>query len=434
MKNYSGESMGQWPEVVNKFLNDKTRESIGKNIDMHDKPDKALTGRTPEIIQEETGFKKEDIFPENKQILYVGDPWQRMGKEINDSRLKIIDYEFGETASFVENEKYFRQDVIFNGENLLEGIEAVKGSVEKEEDKKWLEDLHNLISEALDLSKSQEIDFYENFYNNEEYGGEKREENKNKLDKNYEKAAEAWGKAKRLITEKYSQDKTLKDETEIEQREEFLKKYYNEEDDFEKLRQNAWYKCIEGERGFKDISDLYNIIIPKLEKKIEEIGKKESRVLSEEETDDLVEKYKKKFIDEIRLRKKTDKAEVLQARFPELPFKDKSFDRFVASWSISAHIFNALNKEEFNMCWKEIARVLAKNGEAYIFPLNYYFDDRSDLVESLKEASVKENFSWGIYDFSDKTKVEAKETKAMDEDYIKMPGSPAYTLKIKMNQ
>lgn len=411
-------------EKCPKLNSEETKEQIKKHIYLYDAPEKSLTGRTPEIIEEETGFLKEDIFPKDKQILYVGDPWQRMGREINDSRLKIIDYEFGETASFIGDEKSFREEIIYEGENLLYNIEQIKDSIEDEQDKKELEKLYELVKNAFNLLKAEDLEFYESFYENDEYGGSERKEKKEKLQKNYKKIADAWTEARVLIEKKHNQDKTLKDETEIEQEEKIEKNHFDELSDLELLYKNAWYKCVEGERGFKDIPDWHNIVIPKLDKALKEIEQEKMRELTEEEFEKFADEYKKKFIDEIRLKKRTDKAEVLQARFPELPFKNDSFDRFVASWSISAHIFDKLNQKEFSVCWKEIARVLAEDGEAYIFPLNYYFEDKNDMIESLKKISTEENFSWEIYDGY---------THVMTEDDVREYGYDAYTLRIKMN-
>jgi len=44
-------------------------------------------------------------------------------------------------------------------------------------------------------------------------------------------------------------------------------------------------------------------------------------------------------------------------------------------------------------------RVLDQEGEAYIFPLNYYFDDKSEMSESLNEFEKNfEGFQWKIFD------------------------------------
>lgn len=418
---------------IKKIVDGKSaKERIRNYIRAYDKEEKALTGRTPEMIAEETGFKKEEIFPEGKQILYVGDPWQRMGREINDSRLKIIDYEFGESASFINNEEEFRKDIFYEGQNLLSSIEYVRDSIKKEDnsDKEKeniaeLEELYKLVDTAWQMSRAEDLDFYENFYNFDDHGGEEREDKKKKLDEEYKKIADAWKEARIFIEKKHNQDKTLKDETEIEQEEKAGEsEFFDELSDLEILYKEAWYKCVNGERGFRDVADWHNIIIPKMDDALEKIKQGKGGQLSEGEFDDFVEKYSRKFIDEIRLKKRTDLAEVLQARFPELPFKDKSFDRFVASWSISAHIFARMNKEEFNLCWEEIARVLAKDGEAYIFPLNYYFDDKSEMLDSLQEASEKENFSWKIYDAYN---------RIMTEEEVRDHGDFAYTLWIKVN-
>lgn len=416
---------------LEKFVEKKqAKRRIDDYIRQFDETEKALTGRTPEIIAKETGFGKEEIFPENEQILYVGDPWQRMGREINDSRLKIIDYEFGETASFISNEEYFRNDICLQGEYLLTSIESAINSIKKDQntdkeklDISELEELKKLVGSAWEMSKDESLDFYENFYDNDDYGGNGREEKKKKLDGDYKKIAEAWKEARIFIEKKHNQDKTLKDEAEVEQEEKAEKIKIEDFDVLEILYKEAWYKCVNGERGFRDIPDWHNIIIPKLERILEKAEGEKGMSLTEEEKDDLVGKYRKKFIDDIRLKKRTDEAEVLQARFPELPFKDKSFGRFVASWSISAHIFDWMNKREFDCCWEEIARVLAKDGEAYIFPLNYHFGDKTEMLESLKEAAVKLNFTWEIYDYN---------KEAMSESDVENYQERAYTLKIKM--
>ena len=36
---------------------------------------KALTGRTPERIEQETGIDRHQMFPDHGRILYIGDPW-----------------------------------------------------------------------------------------------------------------------------------------------------------------------------------------------------------------------------------------------------------------------------------------------------------------------------------------------------------------------
>lgn len=94
------------PVYSEKYQNSGQFERISKKIEEYDRACKALTGRTPERIEEEDGIKKEWAFPDEAKILYVGDPWQRMGKEIDKGNLTIIDYEYGEVASFITDEIY----------------------------------------------------------------------------------------------------------------------------------------------------------------------------------------------------------------------------------------------------------------------------------------------------------------------------------------
>jgi hypothetical protein len=359
--------------------NENPEDKIRKYVFDIDSAQKRLTGRTPEKIEEETGISKDLIFPPDKKILYVGDPWQRMGREINDDRLTIIDYEYGEVASFVEDDEAFRENINVAGKNLLQRMENLKGWIENNDDKKWLESFYLLIKKACNFS--EKINFYD--------------KNNSKSAEEYKKAAKNWESAKNFIEEKYAQDKIIKDgENKGEAGD------YENNDAFSEFRREVWYDCVYGERGFKDIPDWHNIVLSKLEKIIKEKEEKIGKKLDDEERNEIINKHKKRFIEEIRLKKRTDKANVVQGMFPDLPFKDGSFDRFVASWSISAHIFEEMNKEEFKHCWKEITRVLSKKGEAYIFPLGYYFDNEDNMIESLEEFEKNRKICWKLYNYN----------------------------------
>ena len=74
-----------------------------------------------------------------------------------------------------------------------------------------------------------------------------------------------------------------------------------------------------------------------------------------DEAEDGANRKTKGWVEEIRLKKVPKQANVVEAIFPELPFAPASFDRFVASWSISAHTFGVLNEAGFRGYWEEIS-------------------------------------------------------------------------------
>ena len=380
-------------ESLGAVESENTKEQIAEYVNNIDSSYKSLTGRTPERIEEETGIEKELIFPPDKKTLYVGDPWQRMGREINSEKLTIIDYEYGEVASFITENEEFLRDIYNFGENILSEIEYLKEDL-KDDDLEWIEQFKGLIEKAHGFA--DEASFYSDNKNNAEI---------------YQKAAKAWGEAKESVEKKYENEKEIKDEEMGEAGD------YECDDAFTQFRIQSWYDCVHGERGFEDIKDWNEIIMPQLERIIIEEEKKKGSALNDEETEEVIDRKKKGLIESIRLKKRVEKPNVVQGMFPELPFKDNSFDRFVASWSISAHIFDEFNEDEFEYCWQEIIRVLDSKGEAYIFPLNYYFDDKSTMMRSLQEFGKNGLFEWKIYD-SDGEEVEDME----NDEYL------AYTL------
>lgn len=368
-------------EEVETFEEMSTKEGMKDLVYTVDRYSKALTGRTPEKIEEETGIDKDLIFPAEGKILYVGDPWQRMGREIDDKRIVIIDYEFGDVASFIENEESFRSDIRWRGKNLSERISLLRqGDMVSHKDKEWFFSFQELLDNAYHLSITAVF----------VKDGEGYEED-------YTRAAAAWAKARECIEECYKKEK---------EEQEFEDEEYGEPGDQRReydvttqLRLDAWYVCVFGERGFKDIPDWNEIVLPQLEAEIEKEEKSIGRKLTNEETLHFIAKKQKRYIEEIRLKKSPQNAHVVEGIFPELPFKKNTFDRFVASWSLSAHLFAELDREGFDYCWKEILRVLAEGGEAYIFPLTYNFDDKRVMHDSLMAAENDGLLQWKLYDY-----------------------------------
>ncbi|PIW75564.1 MAG: hypothetical protein CO002_01285 [Candidatus Portnoybacteria bacterium CG_4_8_14_3_um_filter_44_10] len=328
------------------------RERIRELILEYDGNEKRLTGRTPEEVAKVAGFEKEKLFPPGKRVLYVGDPWQKLGKEMNDPNLTIIDYEFGESVSFLKDEKEFREDILEKAERLLKEIAVIKqnNSLSAQEIVRT-DEFAGLIERAARLSQKA------GYFTKGENPSEK-----------YSEAAVAWERAKRYIEE------IARTKKEGNQR-------------LAMFAKNSWYDCVLGERGFRDIPDWHNIIFPRLESLIGEKEKTNGEKLSAGEINALVEKYQKQYIDDIRLKKQVEKPNVVKAMFPFLPFKDKTFDRFVSCWAISTHVFSEMETEDFEYYWREIIRVLDEDGEAFIFPINYGIVDENNLKQSLRNAS-----------------------------------------------
>jgi hypothetical protein len=355
-------------------------EKIRQYIENYDKTGKALTGRTPERIEEEDGVKREWAFPEGAKILYVGDPWQRMGKEIDNENMTIIDYEYGDVASFIADDEYFRYIADGKAEAMLRELEFLQRSYAfNEEEKEWVLKLRTMI---------EDVDFIQQ--NTETSGNDGYE-------KNYAILADKWKEIKEFVSSAHKED--LSDEINEEESEKGKGEVgdpqcYKEEDEFSRFGRDSWYAAVFCERGFRDVPDWNNIILPELENLVSEEEKKGEK-LTDEEKENIFKKNTKRLIEEIRLKKETKHSNVVEASFPELPFKSESFDRFVASWSISAHIFDVSNKEDFDLYWREISRVLKKNGEAYIFPMDFHFDDKEYMLESLAEQN---NFEYKLLD------------------------------------
>jgi hypothetical protein len=346
--------------------NEKLLKEITNIIYDVDGESKALTGRTPERIFQETGVPTEVMFPKNAKILYVGDPWQRMGRELDathGSNFTLIDYEFGDIASFVKEDGLFRDTIHQRAKNLLSEITSALSVDVKEDyseiDLEWLYKFKDYVTTAYELSESA------------------------KTDQEYLAASRAWNTAKKFVEESHKAEMDKQAQQEAEPGDS-VSSLDNIESALSYLRASAWYDCVYGERGFKDIPDWNNIIKPKLDSL-----KQQLTDLPEEDANRKIDVALRSWIGEIRLKKNTEKTNVVEAIFPELPFKSESFDRLVASWSISAHVFAGLDEEEFDVFWSETYRVLRSGGEAYIFPLNYYYAVNETLINSLEAMKFK---------------------------------------------
>ncbi len=355
-------------------------------ISIYDRQEKALTGRTPERLEEETGIEVEELFPEEGKILYVGDPYQVMGRYFDNPNFTTIDYEFGETAGFEGHkmENFYEpggfhniadQQVQIFEDNIREYYQKLADGFDPKEIfpcqnegeyyyVEWIEMIQPYLENAIELSQ-------EAMQSNSVL--------KNK--KKFLDASRAWDG----IAEFYNS----------------YKPYVPEEENVPEITdvikrdlKDFWYLAKRGANLFSDLVFYEEELKPKLENKIQLLEKKSGKKLDQIEKQEIIDKLIRPMIDNHRMKKRTEKSHVLQAMFPELPFKDSSFDRFVASWSISAHLFHRMNKEQYDHSFAEILRVLRDKGKAYIFPLSYQDLDKTNMTQSLNGLMQNNEFTW----------------------------------------
>src|SRR3989338_2651353 len=288
-----------------------------KKVSNYDRAEKALTGRTPEDLYIDSGIEKERLFPEGKMILYVGDPYQGMGKFIDNKNFVTIDYEFGEQTQFIYNEQSFRENLASAAPALVRAITScISGDYG---DDQYSEDQIELLKQTLEkLKKAIELT------NNAPYVHDDPEGYQSK----YKEVIQAWSDVKTVIVKERALLKQRSKKMKMKEDMELVPFAQKDMDDI-------WYLC-------------------------------------------------------------------LKAMFPALPFGDETFDRFVASWSLSTHVFHRLDAKEFNHTWEVIMRVLKQEGEAFIFPLYYKglpSESKERMVETLKTyGSEHPDFLWELWD------------------------------------
>lgn len=374
------------------MLNEQNLSStICQKVDDYDAPAKSLTGRTPEDIKIDTGIEKERLFPEDKRILYVGDPYQVMGKIIDNPNFTTIDYRFGEQVQFIYDEDHFRKNIVSGGESLARWV---KDSLLNKYKDNYSEEHEELFARILPkLEQATQVAMEAPLVHDDPSGYKEK----------YEKVIEAWKEVKAIIAEERARlRKTIQ---EIELKDRIGSDEYGEQQYMKFVKHNLddiWYTSENIIRGFRDIPDFYEKVWYPLYQSMQKEEQQQGRKFDDEEKNKYIKKNVRRFSDPLRLEKKTKESHVVQAKFPELPFKSETFDRFVASWSLSTHVFNQLNEQEFETCWDEIRRVLDENGEAFIFPL-YYKDfqnkNKKTMVSSLEEYAKKNpDFVWELWD------------------------------------
>ncbi|MEK9156609.1 MAG: class I SAM-dependent methyltransferase [Patescibacteria group bacterium] len=239
-----------------------------------------------------------------------------------------LEYETGEEADFVYDSERFLNSV-------LEELEEMQGGVEN--------------MRPYDASFASELAWRVNAVKEHVQSGIKPED--------YPKQSKILYDITRIIGEHYGND------------------------DSHGASREWWYAAMRLARGFEDVYYVKTVINPAIEKEIVQ-----KRGISEEEREVLV----RRLIGEFRGKKKYKHAEMVKGAFPDTPFMDHSFDRIIASWSISAHMFGVINKGQFAVVWKELDRILKQNGAAYIWPLDYWTGlGGNEMAMTLREHRAK---------------------------------------------
>ena len=138
--------------------------------------------------------------------------------------------------------------------------------------------------------------------------------------------------------------------------------------------QNCWYTANRIWRQLENYQYIKHVIEPELEREV-----RRRKAMSHEDMQQLRQELISAFRDERRY----TQAESVKGIFPDTPFEDHEFDRIVASWSISTHMFEVLEDQDFSVYWNEIDRLLKRDGVAYMWPLYNALDQEQAMVRSL---------------------------------------------------
>lgn len=363
--------------------------------------EKTLLGRNDEIkrivelsigsIEDMTGISREEMFgteETGEKVVYIGAPWQ--GLTVMDSeRFFVFDYEYGEIANFSKD----FEDMGYKVEELLYG-----------EYNPGIYHYYQNISDNLD--STDYTDFERDWY-------QKTFRSVLKIRKIVNGIIINPNQEEGLVSELSITIQEL--ETLLEEREqeepEIIEQRKTERDALED--EFAPYHSIEGmhrlarfmaekvKGSLEDIRDYREIVLPEL-KVFENLL---PRDINLEEKALRMRQEELDILNELRLKKRAEKSQVIVGMFPRLPLLDESVERFVASYSLSTHIIPEMDTNDFRTWWQEIQRILKTDGKAYIFPMQQGFPfgrtyDEEALIKTLEEYSVENggHLEWEFYE------------------------------------
>lgn len=353
----------------------ESAQVVGRVYERNNENNASLTAREPENIAKDLELSVEELFPKDGKVVYIGDPWQAMAKYPN---VVTVDYKFGDVALFSPHPQF----IVRKDNQYVKGMvrlvdEYIGDQVAKD---------RYVDPEMTRVSNLESLAGYSQMY-----------ESLLEFRKRVSAANEHAGRV-----ERYADAKKLKDEwseirSDVETIIKRLREEGNTEDESAKDKaltmlgdfRFVWYKAVEIERHLKDLVDWNMDVVPKI-KLEEERLKQEGH--SQDEIKDLLANFVKSEIEEIRLKKKHEQGKVVVAVFPELPFVDESFDRFIASWSISTESLPNATEEDYKAYWQEIERVLKVGGKAYIYPLTWGSYNPDKILDSISRYSNLEAY------------------------------------------
>lgn len=292
---------------------------------------KRINGHSAEYISDCLGVPLEEVFSPELKTIYVGDPWQKLDLP----GVTIVDYEYGPVVEFQPRLDFF--------------IDRLK------------QDHRQAYWDRPKFSKVPEVEPN----SPEEF-----------LERNRSRVAELIRKSEIAPITEYPAISAEFASLRLDVQDEIRRETGEDSGDpigkvNEQVR-SLWYFATQGER-IRDIKDAKEYVSPELAKFVATLPKE----MSKKDRTKLIHQRRRELIESIRLKKEAVNADVVEAFFPELPFADESFDRFVAYYSISTYVFPSLDEYDFNAYWTELDRVLKDGAEAFIGPL---YDSAGNLL------------------------------------------------------
>jgi len=311
-------------------------QEIATLIRNYDVPEKALTGRQPYMYESHSGISHSELFPQGGSVLNIGDPYQK----VDLPGVTILEYESGEEARFTGDyikgwnnlpgtiDKFTGEVLSLYQRICQEHNEPVSAEVTNIEDDLIV--ITGLLADIRDIEQSTE-------------------------------KYQLMGEASEII--RTVADAIAKLTKEIPNGND--SRFYSS--DIIK----AWYRC----QGFalliQDLVLWEESIRPELLQESIRLGG-----VSDTQESEII----RRIVARERFIKKTQHAEVIKGAWPEVEFNDQQFDRIIASWSITAHIFRVMKPHHFVFFFDEMSRILKPDGVAYLWPMDHWYSDYGNLL------------------------------------------------------
>lgn len=323
----------QRQQAVREQKQQKNRQLV-KDLLAIDMEGKALTGRKMDAYVENACVQARELFPDEADILNIGDPWQTIDRD----RVINLEYETGGVSSFTFGKNAF-------GESRGELFPHL------------LQENLRYMGESIFSLRDDFPALYNELY--WRYNAV-QETYKRHTIHDYPRMAKILNDMRRILGER-KKDPSTEDNDDT----------YNNGN----VLRDLWYSTSHLARGLEDIYYVKTVIEPRVAQEDQSI----IGGLSEQERAELIARL----VEDFRGQKTYEFSELKKGVFPDTDFADKSFDRILASWSISAHMFGVMNERQFDTVFDEFDRLIKKDGAAYIWPVGYHFADKVPFLSAL---------------------------------------------------